>query len=155
MFKKTIFPENTQQSYDVQAEVHSPFTEAAHWTRINAMNWVNLFFFSLKSELLPSKRRRSFIFFWHPLSRESTRPLKVAMCSLVANVTAFPPQREEGKSRTGQDWAPPMCCVRADTTTRPAETGDAEKPLVWSAVLFSTPVSLKCMSNTMLKSNID
>lgn len=154
MFKKTIFPENTQQSYDVHTEVHSPFTEAAHWIRINAMDWVNLFS-SLKSELLPGKQQSSFIFFWHSLSRESTRLLQVAMCSVVANVMAFPPQRGEGKSKTGQNWAPPMCCARVATTTRPAETGDAEKPVVWSSVLFSTPVSLKCMSNTMLKSNMD
>lgn len=121
------------------------------------MPWIELtfFFFPLKSELLLGKQRRGFIFFWHSHSRENTRLLQVAMCSVVANIMASPLQREKGKSKTGQDWAPPMCCVTAATTTRPAETGDTGKPLVWSAVLFSTTISLKCMSNTMLKCNMD
>lgn len=89
------------------AEVHSPLTAAAHWTQLKP--WTELtIIFSFKSELLLGKQRRRFISFWHSLSRENTRFLQVAMCSVVANVMASPLQREEGKSRTGQDWATSM-----------------------------------------------
>lgn len=54
--------------------INSPFTAAAHWTRINAMDWDNHIFFPLKSKLLLGKQRRSFIFFWHSLSKEKASP---------------------------------------------------------------------------------
>lgn len=120
------------------------------------MPWIKLIIFFVSSDVNYCWASKGEVLFsFGILSWENTRLLQVAMCSVVANVMASSPQKKEDKSRTGQVWAPPMCCVTAAITTRPAERRDVGKPLVWSAVLFSIPVSLKCVSNTMLRSNMD